>query len=200
VLNPRAEFDLARRLRSASGAPLGETFAFLSGLYFRGKLTYARHFARPPRRGGPACGDGRLVITSNAGLTPADAIITADVLRAYGQTPIDPREPRYRTALERTAHDLRASMPANCEVVLLGSVATAKYVEPLVACFGDRLLFPREFVGRGDMSRGGLLLRAAAGGVELDYLPVVAAAQLTGQRPPKLDPATRPRRHPKKAN
>ena len=43
-----ANFELARRLRSADGAPLGEIFAFMSGLYFRGKLAYANAFARPP--------------------------------------------------------------------------------------------------------------------------------------------------------
>src|ERR1051325_10991404 len=41
LLSPRAEFPLAVQLRRREGAPLGEVFAFLSGLYFRGKLTYA---------------------------------------------------------------------------------------------------------------------------------------------------------------
>jgi len=36
------------------------------------------------------------------------------------------------------------------------------YVGALAAAFGDRLRFPVEFVGRGDMSRGGLLLRSGA--------------------------------------
>ena len=43
------------------------------------------------------------------------------------------------------------------------------------------------FVGRGDMSRGGLLLRHASNGVELDYAPI-AGAVLHGKRPPKLPP------------
>ena len=46
------------------------------------------------------------------------------------------------------------------QFVLLGSVATDKYVGPLLDVFGDRLYFPATFAGRGDMSRGGLLLRA----------------------------------------
>src|SRR5438132_12874632 len=46
LLNPTAEFALARRFH-AEGLPLAEIFAFTSGLYFRGKITYARRFARP---------------------------------------------------------------------------------------------------------------------------------------------------------
>ena len=54
LFNDRAEFDIARRVREGTGAPLGEVFSFLSGLYFRGKITYARAFqnAPPPARAG----------------------------------------------------------------------------------------------------------------------------------------------------
>ncbi len=52
--------------------------------------------------------------------------------------------------------------------MLLGSVATGKYVDPLTEALGDRLRFPGDFVGRGDMSRGGLLLRCVREGRELD--------------------------------
>ena len=62
LFNPSADFALAVRLRSG-GVPIGELFAFLSGLYFRGKLAYARAFARAPR-GAP----GLLVITPTRGL------------------------------------------------------------------------------------------------------------------------------------
>ena len=74
---------------------------------------------------------------------------------------------------------------AGCDFVLLGSVATEKYVEPLLKVFGDRLLFPSDFVGRGDMSRGGLMLRCARSGAELPYVPLLGAA-VHGKRPPKL--------------
>src|SRR5438132_13806102 len=37
LLSDRAHFDLAVKVRHG-GAPLGEVYAFLSGLYFRGKL------------------------------------------------------------------------------------------------------------------------------------------------------------------
>ena len=70
-------------------------------------------------------------------------------------------------------------------VVLLGSIATSKYVEPLLEVFGDRLLFPAEFVGRGDMSRGGLMLRSARAGAELTYVPVAGATR-RGPRPARL--------------
>ncbi|MGH9256065.1 MAG: hypothetical protein ACRD3C_16015, partial [Vicinamibacterales bacterium] len=75
-----------------------------------------------------------------------------------------------------------------CEVVLLGSVASGKYVDLLVPIFGRQLLFPHLFVGRGDMSRGGLMLRSVAAGLELDYVPLEGAVR-HGPRPPRLEPA-----------
>jgi len=80
-------------------------------------------------------------------------------------------------------------------VVLLGSIASDKYVDVLAPALGERLHYPPSFVGRGDMSRGGLLLRSAAAGVELDYLPLTALSTRRGTRPPKLGPAGAPPRH-----
>ncbi len=88
---------------------------------------------------------------------------------------------------KRSARALLAEIGPDCDVVLLGSIASPKYVDVLTAIFGERLLFPIDFVGRGDMSRGGLLLRHARDGVELDYVPVLGAAR-HGSRPPKLPP------------
>ena len=52
ALSPNAQFALARAAAVArDGAPLGDVFAFVSGLYFRGKLTYALRFAAPPEPG-----------------------------------------------------------------------------------------------------------------------------------------------------
>jgi hypothetical protein len=179
VLSPRASFPLARAVQSA-GAPIGDVFRFASGLYFRGKLAYAQAFARPPR-GVP----GALVIAPGAGLVPADATVGAGDLRAFATVPVDAGEPRFRAPLERDALALAARLGRLAEVVLLGSIASDKYVEPLLGVLGARLLFPIDFVGRGDMSRGGLMLRAARAGVELPYAPVQGAVR-RGARPPRL--------------
>jgi hypothetical protein len=178
LLRERAEFELALRLRRG-GVPVGELFAFLSGLYFRGKLAYSRAFARPRR--------AIRVITSDRGLLSPDAVITADDLRAMAAGAVDHTHLPYRTALVRDAELLRAGLAAQAEVVLLGSIATDKYAGVLTDVFGARLMFPREFVGRGDMSRGGLMLRCAMARTELEYLPLVGAVR-RGHRPPKLDP------------
>jgi hypothetical protein len=179
VLSPRAEFPLARAVQGG-GAPLGEVFRFASGLYFRGKLAYAEAFARPPR-GLP----GSLVIVPGFGLVPPVVAVGPDDLRAFAAVPVDAREPRFRAPLERDARALAERLPGRAEVVLLGSIASDKYVGPLLAVLGARLLFPAAFVGRGDMSRGGLMLRAARAGVELEYLPVEGAVR-HGPRPPRL--------------
>ena len=179
MLSDRAQFDLAVRLRR-DGAPLGEVFAFISGLYFRGKLTYAQAFAAPPP-GLP----GSLVITAGLGLLTPDTAITLERLRQIATVPVDAADERYRAPLARDARTLAKNSGPSCAVVLLGSIATAKYVEPLIEVFGDRLLFPAEFVGRGDMSRGGLMLRCAREGSELTYVPVAGATR-HGPRPARL--------------
>lgn len=178
LLNERAEFPLAQRVRSTSGVTLGEAFSFLSGLYFRGKLAYAGRFASPPS-GQP----GVQVITTDRGLLPADAPVGARELREFGTVDIRPDHPRYRAPLTRDL--LRLREIEGVEVVLLGSVATGKYVDVLLEVIGERLLFPREFVGRGDMSRGALLLRAAKEGRELTYEPVAGAVR-RGRRAAKV--------------
>jgi hypothetical protein len=184
VLSERASFDLAQRVRVA-GAPLGEVFSFLSGLYFRGKLTYARAFANA------ADGrDGVFVITPNDGLRPADEPVDLARLRRFATVDIAGDDPRYREPLDRDARRLARRIGPGGEVVLLGSIATGKYVEPLLAVLGERLRFPADFVGRGDMSRGGLLLRCARAGTELTYVGVRDAVR-RGPRPPRLPPPVR---------
>lgn len=187
VLSERARFDLAMRLRGSQGVAIGEVFAFISGLYFKGKLAYALEFARPPEPGAPLTGSGALVITPSAGLRAVETAITADALRAFGAVDIAANDPRYRTPLLASARALDEEIGPECEVVLLGSIASAKYVDILVSVFGERLLFPLDFVGRGDMSRGGLLLRCVRSGEELTYAPVKGAVR-HGPRPPKLAP------------
>ena len=179
LMSERAGFVLARRLRN-DGLPLGELFSFISGLYFRGKLAYARTFASPPA-GLP----GVFIITAGRGLVSPETVITDEELREIAAIPVDATDLRYRQPLERDARELFQNADRRCEVVLLGSIATAKYVEPLLGIFDQRLLFPSAFVGRGDMSRGGLMLRSAREGVELSYEAVCLAIR-HGPRPPKL--------------
>jgi hypothetical protein len=193
ALSPNATFALAAALRSSDGAPLGELFSFVSGLYFRGKLTYARRFARPAEPDNPVVGSGVHIITATAGLRSPDTLVTRAAVQAFGKGDIDASNARYRRPLEASARALLAEVGTECEVVLLGSVASPKYVDILTAIFGARLLFPIAFVGRGDMSRGGLLLRHASDGVELDYEPVLGAV-LHGSRPAKLPPLRSGRR------
>jgi hypothetical protein len=187
VLSPKAEFDLACALRSRKGAMLGDVFAFISGLYFRGKLTYALRFADPPERDNAIVGAGVHVITPNAGLRSPDICVTHTAVRAFADGDVHQDNAAYRRPLEKSARALLREAGPDCEIVLLGSVASPKYVDVLTQIFGHRLTFPIDFVGRGDMSRGGLLLRRAREGVELPYVPVLGAT-LHGQRPPKLPP------------
>lgn len=187
VLSERAQFDLALRLRGEQGVAIGEVFAFISGLYFRGKLAYGLEFARPPEPGAPLTGSGALVITPTAGLRPVETAVTVDALKAFARVDIAANDPRYRAPLLASARALAAEIGDDCEVVLLGSIASAKYVEVLTEVFADRLRFPIDFVGRGDMSRGGLLLRCVRSGQELPYVPVHGAVR-HGPRPPKLPP------------
>ncbi len=185
VTRPEASFALARQLRAPEGAPLGEVFQFMSGLYFRGKLAYARAFARPPD-GVP----GVLVITPNRGLVEPDTHVTLDAIRAFARTDVHESVASYRRPLEKDARKLAATAGSSCELVLLGSIATGKYVAVLQAAFNERLCFPADFVGRGDMSRGGLLLRAVRAATELRYVPVAGAIR-HGARPAKLAPLPR---------
>lgn len=164
--------ELGAQLRGP-GAPLGDVFAWLSALYFRGKLTYARAFA----------GAGTLVMAPGLGLREPATRITADELRAMGQ--VDLASAAFLDPLRRDAVRARQACRRDARVVLLGSIATTKYVDTLLDVFGRRLVFPEAFVGRGDMSRGGLLLRAARASEELSYI-AIEGATLHGPRPPRL--------------
>ena len=182
IMSERAQFDLARRLRSEQRPSLGEVFTFLSGLYFRGKLAYANAFAAEGKTRSSV-----LVITPTRGLVPAATPVGLADLLEFAEVDIDETDPRYRVPLERDVKKLAKKLAAKDEVVLLGSVATGKYVDVLLEHFGQRLCFPADFVGRGDMSRGGLLLRCAVDRNELPYISVAGAVR-KGKRPPKLEP------------
>jgi len=185
LLNRTSEFELAQRIRR-QGATLGELFSFISSLYFRGKLAYAEAFSRSAA-GVPST----LVMTASRGLLPPETVITLDDLAEMSAVPIDPGDARYREPLCRDARALALRLPVGSQIVLLGSIASGKYVDPLLESFGANLLFPQQFVGRGDMSRGGLMLRCVEAGLELDYVSVDSAVRRAGSRPPKLSPARR---------
>jgi len=181
LLNPVASFALAAQLRER-GAPIGDVFTFMSGLYFRGKLAYAQHFARPPESL-PAA----FVITTDRGLIAPDVPVGSSDLLAFADVDIGAGDERYRAPLRRAAESLASSVAGDTRIVLLGSIATGKYADVLLGVFGSRLVFPLEFVGRGDMSRGGLMLRCVREETELEYVSVEGAVR-RGKRPPKLVP------------
>lgn len=160
----------------------------MSGLYFRGKLAYAKAFAEPPDGRG-----GVYVITPGRGLQPPDRCVTLEELRELATVTVDPEDTKYLSPLLRDARKIGRELGPEDQAILLGSVATGKYVDPLLEALSDRLYMPAEFVGRGDMSRGGLLLRCVASGEQLSYLPV-AGAERRGKRPPRLPPLDRPLR------
>jgi len=178
LLNPKSQAATTLEFRSGQ-MTLGRAFAFMSGLYFRGKLSYAERF-----------GDV-LVITPTRGLQPPTLPFNLQLLREFAVGDVSLDNPEYRLALERDVRALSKRIGTRARVVLLGSVASGKYVDLLLPVLGERLRYPVSFVGRGDMSRGGLLLRSAAAGVELEYGPLTAGVRPRGPRPPKLDPATR---------
>jgi len=182
LLNPAGRSELAARLRESTGAELGEVFSFLSGLYFRGKLTYARAFAQ-----GGTSWESTLIITADRGLVAPATVVRREDLERFSEVDISSGDDRYLIPLRRDIDELAKRIADSTDVVLLGSIATGKYVDPLLDAFGSRLLFPIDFVGRGDMSRGGLLLRSAREGRELEYVPVEGAIR-RGSRPPRLEP------------
>ncbi len=164
LLNPSSGFALAQALRSAQGARLGELFSFVSGLYFRGKASYAQRFGHTP--------DGRpsaFVMTAGGGLCSLDERITRERLVGWQAISVNERNPQFTAPLIRQACELSDSHAADARFILLGSVASHKYVVPLGEAFGSRLWFPARFAGLGDMSRGALLLQAVREGVELEY-------------------------------
>lgn len=178
LLNPKSSAATVLEFRSGS-MTLGRAFAFMSGLYFRGKMVYAERFGEA------------LVITPTRGLQPPSLPFTATLLREFAVGDVSLDNPEYRSALERDVTALAQRVDAQSQVVLLGSVASGKYVDVLLPILGTRLRYPTAFIGRGDMSRGGLMLRSAASGIELEYDELTAGVRPRGQRPPKLPPLPR---------
>jgi hypothetical protein len=171
ILNRNSKAELAQRLRSAEGVPLGEVFSFLSALYFRGKLAYARAFAQPPPGG-----TGVWIITPTAGLLPPEMAMPLSRLRGFARVPISKRNTLYRRSLRRDLIKLIAQLEPDCEIILLGSIASSRYLDILSEALGPRLKVPLDFVGMGDMQRGALLLRCIRENRELSYIEAAAIA------------------------
>jgi len=165
LFSPKSKFDLAVRLRRPDGVPVGEVFSFLSGLYFRGKLEYVNHFGSGE--------NAAFVITSDAGLVEIARTVNSDRLAQFGNVNIDPNDVRYSAPLHRSASELVRDHPNETAFILLGSISSPKYVPLLLEHFKERLYVPAAFIGRGDMSRGGLLLRAVRENRELEYVQIV---------------------------
>jgi len=165
LTSPRAKFEAAQMYRSSEGVPIALAFAFMSALYFRGKIAYALQFAAI---------EDIFVIAPGFGLVGPDWRLTPERMKVLERTEVDTRKRNYRKPFERDALSLAEAMDDDSKVVLLGSVASGKYVDILAPIFGSRLLFPAIFAGLGDMSRGGLLLRAARANRELDYTSLAA--------------------------
>lgn len=174
LMSPRAKFEAARMYRSEEGVPIALAFAFMSALYFRGKITYALHF------GGI---QNTFVIAPGFGLVPPDWRITEERMKVLRRTEVDANKRNYRKPLERDAKTLAERLADDDEVVLLGSVASGKYVDVIWPHLGDRLLFPAIFAGLGDMSRGGLLLRATRADRELEYTSLSAPRRKSDEDP-----------------
>src|SRR4051812_33176863 len=125
LFHPVTMFPVARALHSTLGAPIGEIFSFLSGLYFRGKLAYAEAFARPAQ----GLNSGVFVITPNRGLLDPSVRVTVDDLADLAKTGIDHSAEEFRTPLQRDAKAVAQALGRRGEPVLLGSIATPKYVD-----------------------------------------------------------------------
>lgn len=182
LFDPDADLALARSLRGPEGSSLGDVFSFTSSLYFRGKRTYALAFRAPPEGLAPA-----YVITTTRGLLPLEIRVRLEALRELAEGTVDLQVPAYREPLVRTAAALSARAGKACQAVLLGSIASDKYLQPLLESWGRRLYIPAAFIGRGDMSRGGLMLRCVEGGTELEYV-VASEAPRRGPRLARLPP------------
>src|SRR5262245_13421578 len=83
LLREQAEFDVAVRLRQGR-ASIGEVYAFISGLYFRGKLAYVEAFG-DVREGVPPA----VVMVPGFGLVPPGAVLNTEQLVSTGRVEVD---------------------------------------------------------------------------------------------------------------
>src|ERR1700687_5976686 len=133
LLSSTGESELAARLRGL-GAPLGDVYRSISSLYFRGKLDYAERFQNPPR------GIAGIQIITGAGLMLPETVVTLSELRRISSTSIDAKNSQYRLPLDSALLRLREMVGNQTDIILLGSVATSKYITPITEVFRERLL------------------------------------------------------------
>lgn len=162
LTSAQARFPAAARYRQG-GLTIGEAFAWISSLYFRAKLHYARRF------GSLATGSAVLVIAPGFGLVPEDWPLSSDRWRRLRRVPVDPRRPAFRRPLATACDELRQRLSADDRIVFLGGLSAERYLSVLGPALGPHLLIPRDFVSRGQMQRGSLLLRAIRDDEELVY-------------------------------
>jgi hypothetical protein len=167
LLDGKGASALMGELRSAHGCSVEAVFCFVSSLYFRGKAAYARAFGV---RTAPL--PSAYVMTAGGGLLSLDEPVTVARLEGWSRVAVSPDNPHFVAPLLRHATGLLDACDQATRFVLLGSVASRKYVGPLLDVFGERLLYPSELAGRGDMARGKLLLAAAREQRELGYASV----------------------------
>jgi hypothetical protein len=163
LLRETGEGDVHTRLKG-EGVELGEVFAYVSSLYFRGKLAYGDAFGNAP-----SGSSGAYIITPSAGLMFPKTKVRLEELRAICSTEVNANNEQFCRPLENDIRRLREKCNGS-RFVLLGSIATPKYVEPLMRVLEGDLFYPSAFVGLGNMSRGALLLQCVRTQVELDYV------------------------------
>ena len=181
LTSPRAGFGAAERYRSPEGVTIEEAFTFMSSLYFRGKIGYARHFAAPP----PELALGSRTTASWSSL-PASGWcrracrITPEEMKKLRRTPVDLKSRAYCAPMKKHVEQLRDLAPDGLGGAP-GQRRDRQVRGPAAAGPRDRLLFPRDFAGAGDMKRGGMMLRAVREDRELSL------------RHPRRAPPPRPR-------
>ena len=150
------------------------------------QATYASRFGRPPPSLPPA-----LVITPTRGLQSPSLPISRSLIEEFAS--LDWHRPTrafwIRSSRVRVSFVHRSSQ--RCAWSCSGASRRAGTSSRWRASSRAGCNYPAEFVGRGDMSRGGLLLRHAEEGRELDYVPLAAGLTRHGAKPPKLPPLPR---------
>ena len=140
-MSERATFDLAVRLRDARGTARGSVQLSERSI-FQGQARLLAAFGVHRILSRLFSGAGVFVITPNAGLRTPDTPVTLGGISRFAGVDVSADNPSYRKPLDRSARSLAADIGPDCGVVLLGSIASAKYVDVLLSIFGDRLLFP----------------------------------------------------------